>query len=230
MTKIHAVIFDMDGVVINSEPLGLRANTELFKQLGLDVPESVYATFVGSAPTDNLRKLKQLYTIPLEYPELIKFRSKIYFDLFDKAEDLQLMPGFIDFITYLKDNGIVTILATSSFREKIKRVFDKFPMLASCFDDVVSGEDFEFTKPDPAIFIEAVKRTGFDKSECIIIEDSTNGIKAAKAAGVYCVAYKTGHGVTQDMTNADKIITDFRQLSPLTPEGGTAKWNSPFGG
>jgi len=211
---MKAVIFDMDGVVINSEPLGLRANTELFKQLGLDVPKSVYATFVGTAPTDNMRKLKQLYTIPLEYSELIAFRSKIYFDLFNKAEDLQLMPGILDFIANLKANGIVTILATSSFREKIKRVFDKF-QLAACFDDVVSGEDFEFTKPDPAIFIEAVKRTGFDKSECIIIEDSTNGIKAAKAAGLYCVAYKTDHGVTQDMTDADKIITDFNELTDL---------------
>lgn len=212
MTK--AVIFDMDGVVINSEPLGLRANTELFKQLGIDVPESVYSTFVGTAPTDNMRKLKQLYSIALEYPELIDFRSKIYFDLFDRAEDLQLMPGFLDFIAHLKANGIVTILATSSFREKIKRVFEKFP-LAECFDDVVSGEDFEFTKPDPAIFIEAVQRTGFDKSECIIIEDSTNGIRAAKAAGVYCVAYKTEHGVSQDMADADKIITDFSELADL---------------
>ena len=211
---IRAVIFDMDGVVINSEPLGFRANTELFKQLGLEVPESVYATFVGTAPHNNMQKLKQLYDIKLTFPELVDFRSKIYFDLFDKAEDLQLMPGFLDFITHLKANGIVTILATSSFREKIKRVFEKFP-LAACFDDVVSGEDFEFTKPDPAIFIEAVKRTGFDKSECIIIEDSTNGIKAAKAAGVYCVAYKTGHGVTQDMTDADKIITDFSELTDV---------------
>lgn len=211
---MKAVIFDMDGVVINSEPLGQRANAELFKQLGIDVPVSVYSTFVGTAPHNNMQKLKQLYDIPLAFDELITLRSQIYFNLFNQAEDLQLMPGFLEFIDKLKAAGIVTILATSSFREKIRRVFEKFP-LAVCFDDVVSGEDFEFTKPDPSIFIEAVKRTGFDKNDCIIIEDSTNGIKAANAAGVYCVAYKTEHGVPQDMTGADKIVTDFSELYNL---------------
>lgn len=211
MTNVRAVIFDMDGVVINSEPLGLRANTELFKQLAIDVPESVYSTFVGTAPYNNMQKLKQLYDLPLSFEELVTLRSGIYFNLFEVADDLKLMPGVVELLLKLREKGIVTILATSSFRDKIDKVFKKFP-LAEYFDDVISGEDFEFTKPDPAIFIEAVKRTGFDKSECIIIEDSTNGIAAAKAAGVYCVAYKTGHGVPQDMRNADRIINDFSEL------------------
>lgn len=213
MDDIKAVIFDMDGVVINSEPLGQRANTELFSQLSIEVPESVYRTFVGTAPYNNMQKLKQLYDIPLAFADLVALRSEIYFGLFDTAEDLQLMPGFLDLIDRLKANGIIAILATSSYREKIAKVFAKFPELHGCFVDVVSGEDFEFTKPDPSIFIEAVKRTGVDKSKCIIIEDSTNGIQAAKAAGVYCIAYKTEHGVPQDMTDANRIITDFGELA-----------------
>ncbi|MFP5437907.1 MAG: HAD family hydrolase [Bacteroidia bacterium] len=213
MNNIKAVIFDMDGVVINSEPLAQRANNELFSQLGIEVPESVYRTFVGTAPYNNMQKLKQLYNIPVAFADLVALRSEIYFGLFDKADDLQLMPGFLDLITRLKENGIIAILATSSYREKIAKVFAKFPELPGCFVDVVTGEDFEFTKPDPSIFIEAVKRTGFDKNQCVIIEDSTNGIQAAKAAGVYCIAYKTVHGVAQDMTDADRVITDFREIS-----------------
>lgn len=212
MNDIKAVIFDMDGVVINSEPLGQRANTELFSQLGIEVPESVYRTFVGTAPYNNMQKLKQLYDIPLVFADLVALRSEIYFGLFDTAQDLQLMPGFLDLINRLKAKGIIAILATSSHREKIAKVFAKFPELPGCFVDVVSGEDFEFTKPDPSIFIEAVKRTGVDKSKCVIIEDSTNGIQAARAAGVYCIAYKTEHGVPQDMTDADTIITDFGEF------------------
>lgn len=213
MNDIKAIIFDMDGVVINSEPLGQRANTELFSQLGIEVPESVYRTFVGTAPYNNMQKLKQLYDIPLAFADLVALRSEIYFGLFDTAEDLQLMPGFLDLIDRLKAKGVIAILATSSYREKIAKVFDKFPGLPGCFVDVVSGEDFEFTKPDPSIFIEAVKRTGFDKSQCVIIEDSTNGIQAAKVAGVYCIAYKTEHGVPQDMTDANRIIIDFCEIS-----------------
>lgn len=203
----------MDGVVINSEPLGQRANAELFNQLGIEVPESVYSTFVGTAPYNNMQRLKKLYDISLSLEDLVSLRSNIYFGLFEVADDLQLMPGFLDLINRLKAKGVITILATSSYRGKIAKVFDKFPMLPGCFNDVVSGEDFEFTKPDPSIFIEAVKRTGFDKGQCVVIEDSTNGIQAAKAAGVYCVAYKTEHGVPQDMTDADRIITNFGELA-----------------
>lgn len=208
---LKAVIFDMDGVVINSEPVSYRADKELFRQLGLDVPDAVYASLVGTAPHNNMQKLKELYDISLAQAALLDKRYKVYFDVFDKATDLELMPGVLEFITLLKQKGIKVLLATSAIKAKIERVFKRFN-LDSYFDAVISGEDFEFSKPHPAIFLEAVNRTGYNKNECIIIEDSTNGIAAAKAAGVYCVAYKSPHGLPQDTDAADKIITDFREL------------------
>ena len=208
---LKAVIFDMDGVVINSEPISYRADKELFRQLDITVPDAIYSSFVGTAPHNNMQRLKELYTIPLTHSELLDKRYKVYFDVFDKADDLSLMPGVIDFIKYLKERGITVILATSAIRTKIERVFKRLG-ISDYFDDVISGEDFEFSKPNPAIFLEAVKRTGFTKEECIIIEDSTNGITAAKGAGVYCVAYNSSHGLPQDTDAADKIITDFSEL------------------
>lgn len=161
-----------------------------------------------------MQKLKELYTIPLTHAELLDKRYKVYFDVFDKAEDLTLMPGIIDFIKYLKDKRLTVILATSAIRAKIERVFKRLS-LDGYFDDVISGEDFEFSKPNPAIFIEAVKRTGFSKEECIVIEDSANGIAAAKAAGVYCIAYKSGHGLPQEIGAADVEISDFKDVIAL---------------
>ncbi|WP_116788019.1 HAD family hydrolase [Flavobacterium psychrotrophum] len=208
---LKAVIFDMDGVVINSEPVSYRADKELFRQLELDVPDAVYASFVGTAPHNNMQKLKELYDISLTQAALLDKRYKVYFDVFDKATDLELMPGVLEFISELRQKGIKVLLATSAIKAKIERVFKRFN-LDSYFDAVISGEDFEFSKPHPAIFLEAVNRTGYNKNECIIIEDSTNGIAAAKAAGVYCVAYESPHGLPQDTGAADKIITDFREL------------------
>jgi beta-phosphoglucomutase len=117
-----------------------------------------------------------------------------------------------DLIMDLHTHGIKLILASSAARRKIDKVFARFG-LYPYFDEVISGEDFEFSKPHPAIFLEAVAKSGFEKSECIIIEDSTNGIQAAKAAGVYCIAYVSGHGLPQDTSGADKLITDFKELN-----------------
>jgi len=104
------------------------------------------------------------------------------------------------------------LLASSASNRKIEKVFTRFE-LHHYFDHKISGEDFEESKPNPAIFLEAVNRSGFSKDECIVIEDSTNGIKAAKAAGIYCIGYNSGQTMGQDTSLADMVITDFSQLN-----------------
>ncbi|MXN90445.1 HAD-IA family hydrolase [Flavobacterium sp. Sd200] len=212
--KIKAVIFDMDGVVVNTEPVGYRADNDLFTALNIQVPDDVYATFVGTSPINNMQRLKELYNLPLSFEELLAKRQKYYFDVFDAAQDIHLMPGVLDLIKNLRQNGMMVILASSAVKIKINKILDRFD-LHPYFDKVISGEDFEFSKPNPAIFIEAVAQSGFSKNECIIIEDSANGIQAANAAGVYCIAYVSNHGLAQDTTGADKIITDFSALDYL---------------
>ena len=209
---IKCVIFDMDGVVVNTEPIAYKANGELFKSLNIIVPDDVYATFIGSSDKNNMQKIKDLFNLEHTREQLLEEKYKYYYAVFDKADDLKLMPGVKDLITDLHNRGTKLILASSAARRKIDKVFTRFG-LYSYFDEVISGEDFEFFKPHPAIFLEAVEKSGFDKTECIIIEDSTNGIQAAKAAGVYCIAYVSGHGLPQDTSGADKVITDFIEFN-----------------
>ena len=154
-----------------------------------------------------------MYDISLTHDELLAEKYKYFFAAFDTAQDL-LMPGVKDLIMELHSKGIRLILASSSSKKKIEKVFTRFE-LHEYFDHVVSGEDFEFSKPDPAIFDEAVAKSGFPKEECIVIEDSTNGIKAAKAAGIYCVAYSSEHALLQDTSEADRVITDFKEIREL---------------
>ena len=209
---IKAVIFDMDGVVVNTEPIGYRANQQLYKSLNITVPDDVYGTFIGNSDKMIVQKLKDLYTIPLTHQELLDEKYKYYFNAFDNAEDLAMLPGVKDLIIDLHTNGMRLILASSASKRKIEKVFTRFG-LHQYFDNTISGEDFEESKPNPAIFIEAAAKSGFSKDECIVIEDSTNGIKAANAAGIYCIGYNSGHTMGQDTSLADKVITDFSQVN-----------------
>lgn len=210
MTK--AVIFDMDGVVVNTEPIGYRANQKLYKALNINVSDEVYGTFIGNSDKMIVQKLKDLYTIPLTHKELLDEKYKYYFDAFDNAEDLEMLPGVKDLIIDLHKNGMKLLLASSASKRKIEKVFTRFG-LHQYFDCTISGEDFEESKPNPAIFLEAVAKSGFEKNECIVIEDSTNGIKAANAAGIYCIGYNSRHTMGQDTSLANRVITDFSQVN-----------------
>ena len=201
----------MDGVVVNTEPIGYGANQKLYKALGITVPDAVYSTFIGNSDKNIIQKLKSLYTIDRTHEELLEEKYKYYFEAFDNAADLDLLSGVKDLIIDLHRNGMKLLLASSASKRKIEEVFTRFG-LHSYFDAKISGEDFEFSKPHPDIFLEAVLKSGFPKEECVIIEDSTNGIKAAKAAGVYCIGYKSEHSMGQDTSLADEVITDFKQL------------------
>jgi beta-phosphoglucomutase len=208
---IKCVIFDMDGVVVNTEPLSYTANKQLYRSLGISVPDEVYATFTGNSDKNIVQKLKDLYEISLTNEQLLEEKYKYFFEAFDTSEDLDLMPGVKDLIINLHANGYVLVLASSSSKRKIAKVFTRFG-LHEYFDHIVSGEDFEFSKPNPAIFIEAAALSGFPKEECVVIEDSTNGIKAAQAAGIYCIAYQSEHAMLQDTSLANEVITDFSEL------------------
>jgi beta-phosphoglucomutase len=207
-----AVIFDMDGVVVNTEPIGYKASGELYKHLNITVPDEVYATFIGSSDKNNMQRIKDLYNLEHSREELLEAKYKYYYEVFDKADDLELIPGVETLFKELHGKGMKLILASSATKRKIEAVFSRFN-LHKYFDEIISGEDFEFSKPHPAIFEEAVAKSGFTKEECVIIEDSANGIAAANAAGVYCIGYKGGHGLPQDTTNADMVIIDFAQLN-----------------
>lgn len=208
---IKCVIFDMDGVVVNTEPLSHVAGAKLYKSLGINVPDDVYSTFIGNSDKMIVAKLKDLYDIKLSHEELLEEKYRYFFSAFDNAKELDLMPGVRRLIRELHVNGVKLILASSSSRRKIEAVFTRFG-LHEYFDAKVSGEDFEESKPNPAIFNEAVRLSGFSRSECLVIEDSTNGIKAAKAAGLYCIGYESGYGLPQDTSEADRTITDFAEL------------------
>lgn len=209
---ISTVIFDMDGVIVDTEPVHYFAYHQHFKHLNIDIPDEMYHTFTGFSTKNTYQKLKDHFNLEEEIEALVRSKRDFFNDAFDIKEDLELLPGVLDLIKNLHAGGIQLVLASSASNETISRVFKRFN-LYPYFTHIVSGEDFPQSKPHPAIFIEAARLSGTPAEQCVVIEDSTNGIKAANAASIYCIAYKSANTKLQELSIAQKIISDFNELN-----------------
>ena len=209
---IQTVIFDMDGVIVDTEPVHHYAYFKQFAELNIVVSEEIYTLFTGNSTRNTFQKLKDLFPIEAEVEDLIQRKRTIFNDAFDTKADLALLDGVEKLIKDLHANGIQLIVASSASKVTIDRVFKRFG-LYQYFTHVVSGEDFPNSKPHPAIFEHAASLSVASKENCIVIEDSTNGVIAAKAAGIFCVGYNSEHSKMQDLSLADFVINHFGELS-----------------
>ena len=209
---IRTVIFDMDGVIIDTEPIHHHAFFTQFAELDITVSDELYASFLGSSTRNVFQRLKQEFDLPQEVAELLLRKRELFNQAFDEDTSLDLLPGVRALIEDLKMQGVQMVLASSASKATIGRVFNRFG-LAPYFTHTVSGEDFVQSKPNPAIFLHAAELAKTPVTECIVIEDSANGVAAAKAAGIYCVGYASPHSAGQDLRLADRVIQDFGELS-----------------
>ncbi|HEX8330537.1 MAG TPA: HAD-IA family hydrolase [Hymenobacter sp.] len=209
---IRTVIFDMDGVIIDTEPLHHHAFFSVFAELGLNITQEEYATFLGGSTRNVFQGLKEKYHLTQDVETLLLRKRELFNKAFDEDAGLDLLPGVRQLIEDLRAHDVQLVVASSASKATIQRVFDRFD-LKPYFAHVVSGEDFERSKPDPAIFLHAAAAAETPVTECIVIEDAANGVAAAKAAGIYCVAYASPHSAGQDLHQADGIIQDFAELT-----------------
>jgi HAD superfamily hydrolase (TIGR01509 family) len=175
----------------------------------------MYTSFTGLSTRNTFQKLKDHFDLFHDVEDLIQQKRNRFNDAFDTKEDLTLLNGVENLIKDLHQNGMQLIVASSASKVTIDRVFTRFN-LHQYFSHIVSGEDFPQSKPHPAIFEHAASLSIAPKQNCIVIEDSTNGVKAANAAGIFCVGYKSFHSKDQNLATADFIIQDFNELNAET--------------
>ena len=209
---IQTVIFDMDGVIVDTEPVHRYAYFQHFAELNIDVTEEMFTSFTGNSTRNVFQSIKTIFNLDADVEELILRKRTLFNDAFDHKEDLELLEGVEALIKEMHQNGMQLILASSASKVTIDRVFNRFK-LHDYFTHIVSGEDFPKSKPHPAIFEFAASLSIAPKDNCIVIEDSTNGVIAAKAANIYCVGYNSIHSKLQDLSKADTIINHFNELN-----------------
>ncbi|MDU0372514.1 HAD family hydrolase [Hymenobacter endophyticus] len=209
---VRTVIFDMDGVIVDTEPVHRYAYYRHFEELGIEVPADEYATFTGRSTKNVYQFLKDKHGLGPEVEELVLAKRDFFNRAFDEQPDLDLLAGVRTLIEDLHQHQMQLILASSASKSTIDRVMRRFA-LGPYFSHLVSGEDFPRSKPDPAIFEHAASLSEAPKQQCVVIEDSSNGVTAAKAAGIFCIGYSSEHSPLQDLSHADLVVAHFRELT-----------------
>lgn len=209
--NIKAVIFDMDGVLVNSEPFYVEVEQKNFRQLGLSVSEEEHQTYQGTATDRMWQLIKEKHGVSHPVEELVKMTNALVTPYFQSLEKIDPMPGVEKLIKKLKDNGMPLALASSSYSDVIQIILQK-TKLKKYFEVVVDSQMAGSSKPEPDIFLLSANKLDVEPKNCLVIEDSTNGIAAAKAAGMFCVAFAGPGSELQDQSQADLIISDFEEL------------------
>lgn len=204
-----AFIFDMDGIIIDSEPIYIEWNTEMLRERNLEVAPTTRAQFIGGSPNRKWRTIKEMHQLEESVEELIEYQTAFYSS---KSWDYPkiLIGTTISFIKQLYEMNVPMALASSSSQKKIKDVL-QICDLEKYFKVTMSGEQFKESKPNPEIFLKTAKELGFDPKQCIVVEDSLNGLKAAKAAGMRVIARKHMQ-YEMDLTLADEIVNDLTEI------------------
>lgn len=214
MLKVfEAVIFDMDGVLIDSEPLHLELEEEIFKEIGANVSLEEHNSFVGTTSHYMWEYVINKYNIPHTVDELVEMDRKRYFEYILKHDDaVKPIEGVDELVKELYSKKMRLAVASSSPIEVIKLVVKRLK-LESYFDELVSGDFVKRSKPYPDIFLYASEKLNVVPEKCIVIEDSNNGVMAAKSAGMKVVGFINPNSGNQDINMADVVIRSFSELN-----------------
>lgn len=208
-----AVIFDMDGVLIDSQPLHYEIDMRVLRACGFDAQLSTVVPYTGMGNLDRWPKYKEDLNLPQEPAELIEMAEQTMREVF-AAANLKPIDGIPELLNGIGVLGIRMGVASSSSQELIKLVLERTGLLKN-FGVLISGEDVENGKPAPDIYLKAAEKMGVSPKLCVAIEDAPSGILAAKNAGVTCIAYKNPNTLGQDFENADYVISKFDDCFPI---------------
>ena len=210
---MKAIIFDMDGVILNSEPLHIKVCEEILHDLKISIPENFFDKYLGVANPVMWKEIKEELKIEKSVEELVQLQESKTFVTIRKISITE-SPNLIKFLEVLKKENIPCIIASSSPQELINIIVEKLK-LESYFKYWISAENYNTSKPDPTIFLEASKKLEISPKHCVVIEDSENGIKAAKKANMKCIAYTKFHIGNPNIKEADVAINNFSELLNL---------------
>ena len=207
---VTAVIFDMDGVIIDSEPLHKQVVIDVLKEFGVHFSLKDVDRFVGNTNKTLWTTLKDEYDLDVSVSELGRRQHEKNMEEFQSCPNI-LISGIEDLLQSLHESHHKTAIASSSNIEFIDEVVRKY-RLEAFFNETVSGQEVKNGKPAPDIFIETAKRLGVAPDRCVVIEDSKNGVEAAKRAGMKVIGYLNPNSGNQDISRADTVVNSINLI------------------
>lgn len=209
--KISAVIFDLDGTVLDNEDEYGQAFKKVLTDLGAEV-KTDYPHIGGIGVKENWPHLLKKYKIKTKktFDELASETQKEYIKLLPRVNVKQ---GLEAFIKELKESGIKTALATSNVWFIVEKVFGEIP-IEGFFDSITTGEEVAQKKPAPDLFLKAADKLDIPSEGCLVIEDSPSGVEAAHKAGMKVIAVARDENQAKDLSAADLVIKSYNQLTP----------------
>lgn len=202
----------MDGVIIDSEPIYFQIQKKVFDKLGFYVSDEEYNTFIGLGVRTMWERLKSFRILSQSIEELIKLNNKMILDFFKEYQEIQTIPYFRKFLNSVLKEGMKVAVASSTSKATIKVILEKLNLLKP-FDVIISGEEVKNGKPAPDIFLETARRLKLPSESCIVIEDSANGVIAAKNAKMKCIGFSNPNSGSQNLSKADRVIKCFSEIN-----------------
>jgi HAD superfamily hydrolase (TIGR01509 family) len=206
------IIWDLDGVLIESEPFLIKAEVEILPKFGIPLTEKISAEYLGYKLDDYLKALEKRFDKKVPYDDIrIQLHKKIV-ELYDK--EIPLTPHAKETLETLKSN-FVFALATSREKHLALRILKRLD-IKKYFKQKVFKEEVSRGKPDPEVFLKAAAKLKIKPNQCAVVEDAESGFRAGKAAGMFVIARKAKHNQNQDFSLADEIVEDLREIVKLT--------------
>lgn len=198
----------MDGVIVDSEDHHHEGEIATFKHFGVEVPEEINKQYKGAPLHEHFQGLKERLNVKTPLNELLEKQNEHIHKMY--SERVDLFENVKEVLLDLKQK-FLQALATSSERKLVDIVLKRFE-IESAFDTITCGDEVGHGKPAPDIFLETARKLGVNPSEAVVIEDSLNGIKAGKAAGMLVIAHKAHHNQDIDFSMVDYIVLDLREI------------------
>lgn len=201
---IKAIIFDLDGVLLDSVGRDIAITVQVFNNFGYSITQSDEQYIIGWHPADRITVFAEKFDIsPEEQQLIVEDEKRLYRELWDSTS--KLLPGVKECLDTMKNKGLTLALATTSTGESVSKFLQKF-QLHGYFSLILTREDVFTRKPNPEVYTKAWNELGYKSEEMIVVEDTEIGVRAAKSAGLPCVAVPNDYTKAQDFSGADYVI------------------------
>lgn len=202
--KYKALIYDMDGLMIDSMIHWLDLDKTTFEPIGIKITNDLLRRMTGKSPQEILRLLKNEFGMDEKIEEVVATRRE-HIDIIYKEKTIE-MPGVSDLLKKVKESGLKQAIASGAPYYNIKIVVDRFGWVDH-FDELFSVEHVEHKgKPEPDVFLHTAQKLGIKPEECVVLEDAENGVVAAKRAGMACIAVPDDRWSFGDFSSADLCV------------------------